>query len=85
MNSRPVALWPVGSLMGSNLRVTCAWHGHLQTLADRPWLMPAPIGRVSALAVFVPFAMLCLERPFKLDRGWAGPGLVGETNFILRH
>jgi len=34
--------------------------------------------------VFVPFAMLYMERPSRLDLGWAGLRLVGAVYFTVR-
>jgi len=39
---------------------------------------------VITLAVFVPFAMLYMDQPFKLDFVWAGLCLVGAVYFIFR-
>jgi uncharacterized protein len=39
---------------------------------------------VITLAVFVPFAMLYMNQPFKLDFVWAGLCLVGAVYFIFR-
>lgn len=39
---------------------------------------------VLTLAVFVPFAMLYMDQPFKLDYVWAGLCLVGAVYFIFR-
>lgn len=39
---------------------------------------------VIALTVFVPFAMLYLDQPFKLDYVWAGLCLMGAVYFIFR-
>lgn len=36
------------------------------------------------LIVFVPFAMLYMEQPFKLDYVWAGLCLIGAVYFIFR-
>jgi uncharacterized protein (DUF486 family) len=36
------------------------------------------------LIVFVPFAMLYMKQPFKLDYIWAGLCLVGAVYFIFR-
>lgn len=36
------------------------------------------------LAVFVPFAMVCMNQPFKLDFVWAGLCMVGAVYFIFR-
>lgn len=39
---------------------------------------------VITLVVFVPFAMLYLDQPFKTDFVWAGLCLVGAVYFIFR-
>jgi uncharacterized protein (DUF486 family) len=39
---------------------------------------------VITLAVFVPFAMVYMQQPFKLDYVWAGLCLVGAVYFIFR-
>ena len=39
---------------------------------------------VITLSVFVPFAMLYMNQPFKLDYLWAGLCLVGAVYFIFR-
>lgn len=39
---------------------------------------------VITLAVFVPFALLYMNQPFKLDFLWAGLCLVGAVYFIFR-
>jgi uncharacterized protein (DUF486 family) len=36
------------------------------------------------LTVFVPFAMVYMDQPFKLDYVWAGLCLVGAVYFIFR-
>lgn len=36
------------------------------------------------LTVFVPFAMIYMDQPFKLDYVWAGLCLVGAVYFIFR-
>jgi uncharacterized protein len=38
---------------------------------------------VITLAVFVPFAMLCMNQPLKLDFVWAGLCMVGAVYFIF--
>lgn len=40
---------------------------------------------VITLAVFVPFAMVYMDQPFKLDYVWAGLCLVGAVYFIFRN
>jgi uncharacterized protein (DUF486 family) len=37
------------------------------------------------LTVFVPFAMVFMNQPFKLDYLWAGLCLVGAVYFIFRN
>lgn len=39
---------------------------------------------VITLALFVPFAMLYMKEPFKLDYVWAGLCLIGAVYFIFR-
>ena len=39
---------------------------------------------VITLVVFVPFAMLYMDQPFKLDFVWAGLCVVGAVYFIFR-
>ncbi len=39
---------------------------------------------VITLTVFVPFAMIYMQQPFKLDFLWAGLCLVGAVYFIFR-
>ena len=39
---------------------------------------------VISLSVFVPFAVLYLEQPLKLDNLWAGLCLIGAVYFIFR-
>lgn len=40
--------------------------------------------KVITLTVFVPFAMLYMDQPFKLDYVWAGLCLMGAVYFIFR-
>ena len=42
------------------------------------------VQEVITLAVFVPFAMLYLKEPFKLDYVWAALCMVGAVYFIFR-
>ena len=39
---------------------------------------------VITLAVFVPFALLFMNQPLKLDFLWAGLCLVGAVYFVFR-
>jgi len=67
-------------LVGSNVFMTFAWYAHLRNLADRPWWIAAVI----TLAVFVPFAVLYMREPIKLDYLWAALCLVGAAYFVFR-
>lgn len=40
---------------------------------------------VITLSVFVPFAMIYMKQPFKLDFVWAGLCMVGAVYFIFRN
>ena len=42
------------------------------------------VQEVITLSVFVPFAMVYMNEPFKLDYVWAGLCLVGAVYFIFR-
>ena len=42
------------------------------------------VQEVITLCVFVPFAMVYLKEPFRLDYVWAGLCLVGAVYFIFR-
>jgi len=42
------------------------------------------VQEIITLTVFVPFAMLYLKQPFKLDYLWAALCMVGEVYFIFR-
>ena len=83
----------------SNLFMTFAWYGHLKHLQGSPWwtaalvswgialfeyLLQVPANRVITLAVFVPFAVLYMDQPVKLDFLWAGCCLLGAVYFIFR-
>jgi uncharacterized protein (DUF486 family) len=43
------------------------------------------IQEVITLAVFVPFSVLYMQQPFKLDFVWAGLCLVGAAYFMFRN
>ena len=72
--SIPFALQTVLLLIASNVFMTMAWYGHLKNLASAPWLV-----------VFVPFAVLYLREPLKLDYLWAALCMVGAVYFIFRN
>jgi uncharacterized protein (DUF486 family) len=112
----PAPLTTVLLLAASNVFMTFAWYGHLNSLADRPWfiaalvswgialfeyLLQVPANRIGyasgitlaqlkiaqeiiTLAVFVPFAVVFMNQPLKLDFLWAGLCLVGAVYFIFR-
>ena len=42
------------------------------------------IQEVITLTVFLPFAMVYLKQPFKMDFVWAGLCMVGAVYFIFR-
>jgi uncharacterized protein (DUF486 family) len=65
-------------------------HVLLQVLANRIGYTQLSLGQlkimqeVITLVVFVPFAMLYMDQPLKLDYLWAGLCMVGAVYFILR-
>ena len=82
-------------LVFSNVFMTFAWYAHLRNLADRPWWIAVGytmlslaqlkiLQEVIALMVFVPFAVLYLREPIKLDYLWAALCLVGAVYFVFR-
>ena len=62
----------------------------LQVPANRIGYTALPLAQlkilqeVITLAVFVPFAMIYMDQPFKLDFLWAGLCMVGAVYFIFR-
>jgi uncharacterized protein (DUF486 family) len=87
----------VGLLVLSNLFMTFAWYGHalfeylLQVPANRiGWAGGFTLAQlkvtqeVITLAVFVPFAVMWMGQPLKLDYLWAALCLVGAVYFIFR-
>ena len=80
MNALSAPVQTVLLLIASNVFMTFAWYGHLKNLADKPWFTAALI----TLAVFAPFAMLCMDQPVKLDFVWAGLCMLGAVYFIFR-
>ena len=73
-----------GELGDRAVRVPAAGAG------EPDWLHRAVVGQlkimqeVITLAVFVPFAILYMKQPFKLDYLWAGLCLVGAVYFAFR-
>ena len=53
-------------------------------LATAQIIVDAKIPMTSTLAVFVPFAMIYMGQPLKLDYLWAGLCLLGAVYFIFR-
>ena len=111
----PIIVQTVGLLTLSNVFMTIAWYGHLNSLASKPWwiaaliswgialfeyLLQVPANRIGytafslaqlkimqeaiTLTVFVPFALIFMKQPFKLDYVWAAACLVGAVYFIFR-
>ncbi len=58
----------------ANLFMTFAWYGHLKYLQASPWYV----------AVFAPFAALCMGEGLRWNYLWAGLCLVGAVYFIFR-
>ncbi len=75
MNSLPVPLGPVLAQVPAN-RIGFSSGVSLAQLKITQ--------EVITLVVFVPFAMVCMDQPFKLDFVWAGLCLVGAVYFIFR-
>ena len=80
-------------LMASNVFMTFAWYAHLKNLADRPWYLAALVSwaspskilqEVITLSVFVPFAVLYMNKPLKLDYLWAALCILGAVYFAFR-
>lgn len=94
----PIIVQTIGLLTLSNVFMTIAWYGHLNSLPSKPWwiaaliswgialceyLLQVPANRIGyttyslaqlktmqeaiTLTVFIPFAMLIMKQPFKLD------------------
>ncbi len=113
--SFPILAQTVGLLVLSNIFMTIAWYGMLNSLSSKPWwiaaviswgvalfeyLLQVPANRIGhthfslaqlkimqeaiTLAVFVPFALIFMKQPFKLDYIWAALCLVGAVFFIFR-
>ena len=113
--SFPILAQTVGLLVLSNIFMTIAWYGMLNSLSSKPWwiaaviswgvalfeyLLQVPANRIGhthfslaqlkitqeaiTLTVFVPFALIFMKQPFKLDYIWAALCLVGAVFFIFR-
>ena len=110
----PIPRLPVRLLTLSNLFMTFAWYGHLETfrspgsrrhdfvgIALFEYLLQVPANRIGytvlslgqlkilqeviTLTVFVPFAVLYMGQPLKMDYMWAGMCLLGAVYFIFRN
>src|SRR5438046_75356 len=82
-------------LVASNVFMTFAWYAHLKNLADRPWYLAAVaswgiaffeylLQEVITLGVFVPFAVLYMGKPLRLDYLWAALCILGAVYFLFR-
>jgi uncharacterized protein (DUF486 family) len=70
LGSLPFPLQTFGLLALSKMFMTFARYGHLRTMARK--------------AVFVPFAVGCMQQPLKWEYLWAALCLVGGVHFIFR-
>ncbi|HNR22082.1 MAG TPA: DMT family protein [Steroidobacteraceae bacterium] len=91
----PAILPATGLLILSNAFMTFAWYAHLKNFSTRPWFIAALVSwgiaffeymlqEVIALAVFVPFAVLYMREPLKLDYLWASLCILGAVYFMFR-
>lgn len=87
LRSLATAPWYVAALVSWGialfeylLQVPANRIGHTQFSVGQLKIMQ----EVITLTVFVPFAMLYLKEPFKLDYVWAGFCMVGAVYFIFR-
>lgn len=80
-------LLPILMLFASNVFMTFAWYGHLKDrigYAGGYSLAQLKIAQeVITLLVFMPFAVLYMNQPMKLDCLWAALCLVGAAYFIF--
>jgi uncharacterized protein (DUF486 family) len=74
-----LASWGI-ALFEYLLQVPANRIGHTQYSLAQLKIMQEAI----TLSVFVPFAMMYMDQPFKLDYVWAGLCLVGAVYFIFR-
>jgi uncharacterized protein (DUF486 family) len=58
-------LQAIGLLTLSNVFMTFAWYAHLKTLNEKPWFIAAVANW--GIALFVPFLMILMKQPFRLD------------------
>jgi hypothetical protein len=71
-------------LTASNVFMTFAWYGHLKHLNGKPWWIAALVSWGIALIVFVPFAVLYMGQPTRMNYVYAGVCLFGAAYFIFR-
>ncbi len=62
--------------------MTFAWYAYLKTTLSLAQLKI--LQEVITLAVFVPFAVVYMRQPLKLDYLWAALCIVGAVYFIFR-
>jgi uncharacterized protein (DUF486 family) len=80
----PVVLRTTPLLTLSNLFMTFAWYAHLKDQASKPWYVAALVSWAIALLVFIPFAVLYMKQPVKLDYLWAALCVLGAVFFMFR-
>ncbi|MCY1307428.1 hypothetical protein D9M68_853380 [compost metagenome] len=84
LNSKP---WIIAALLSWGIAL---FEYLLQVPANRIGFTTLSIGQlkimqeVITLAVFVPFSVLYMQQPLKLDYLWAGLCMVGAVYFIFR-
>ena len=83
-------------LVASTVFMTFAWYAHLKNLAAAPWWanrvgyaqLSLPQLKIMqeaiTLTVFVPFAVLYMKQPIKLDYLRASLCIVGAVDFVFR-
>jgi uncharacterized protein len=71
-------------LLPHNLRVLLQVPGNRIGFRDMSLAQLKIMQEVITLAVFVPFAVLYMGQPIKLDFLWAGLCLMGAVYFIFR-
>jgi hypothetical protein len=80
--------WYVAALMSWGIAL---FEYMLQVPANRIGYTALSLGQlkmlqeVISISVFVPFAILYMKQPLKLDYLWAGLCLMGAVYFIFRH
>jgi uncharacterized protein len=80
----PVLLQTTLLLICSNVFMTFAWYAHLKDMSGRPWFIAALVSWGVALSVFVPFAVLYMKQPLKLNYLWAAMCICAAVYFVFR-